>query len=70
MGQIASTWLTDQELETMRNAAGRTWTATKLGTHLGLTDDERTKLRITTIAPRGLTKLEWEKIRADRKRRA
>ena len=62
-------WLTDQELETMRNAAGRTWTATELGTHLGLTDDERTKLRITTIAPRGLTKLEWEKIRADRKRR-
>src|SRR5262249_39930647 len=41
-------WITDSELETMRDAAGRTWTATDLGTHLGLTDDERTSLKITT----------------------
>lgn len=61
-------WVTDQELENMRDAAGRTWTATDLGTHLGLTDDERTKLKITTIAPRDCTKLEWETIRAARKR--
>jgi hypothetical protein len=62
-------WISDSELETMRDAAGRTWTATALGTHLGLTDEERTKLKITTIAPRDLTEAEWEEIRKSRKRR-
>src|SRR5207344_946669 len=33
-------WISDSELETMVKAAGQTWTATALGTHLGLTDDE------------------------------
>ena len=44
----------------MVNAAGRAWTATALGSHLGLTDEERTELKITTIAPRGLTEAEWK----------
>jgi hypothetical protein len=61
-------WITDSELETMRDAAGRTWTATDLGTHLGLTDDERTNLKITTIAPCGLTEAEWTEKRKSRKR--
>lgn len=61
-------WISEFELETMVNAAGRAWTATALGTHLGLTDDERTKLKITTIAPCGLTEAEWKKIRKSRKR--
>ena len=39
-----------------------------MGTHLGITDDERTELKITTIAPRGLTGAEWKAIRKSRKR--
>jgi hypothetical protein len=62
-------WISDSELVTMVNAAGRAWTATALGTHLGLTDDERTELKITTIAPRGLTEAEWKAIRKSRKRK-
>jgi hypothetical protein len=61
-------WISDLELEKMVSTAGLTWTATALGTHLRLTDDERTKLKITTIAPRDLTDAEWEKIRKSRKR--
>jgi hypothetical protein len=61
-------WISESDLETMVAAAGRTWTATALGTHLGLTDEERTKLKITTIAPRGLTEAEWEEIKKSRKR--
>jgi hypothetical protein len=61
-------WITDSELQTMRDAAGRTWTATDLGTHLGLTDYERTSLKITTIASCGLTEAEWEEKRKERKR--
>jgi hypothetical protein len=62
-------WISDSDLETMVDAAGRRWTATALGTHLGLTDDERTELKITTIAPRGLTEAEWKAIRKSRKRK-
>ena len=61
-------WISEFELEPMVDAAGRIWTATALGTHLGLTDDERTELNITTIAPCGLTEAEWEEIRKSRKR--
>jgi len=61
-------WLTGQEYESMVSKAGRTWTATTLGTHLGLTDEERTELQITTIAPCGLTEAEWAEIRKSRKR--
>src|SRR5262249_53724486 len=56
-------WLDDQEFETMLREAGQIWTATELGTHLGLTDDERMKLKISTIAPGGLTKQQWENMR-------
>ena len=62
-------WISESELETMVNAAGRAWSATALGTHLGLTDDERTELKITTIAPRGLTEAKWKEIRKSRKRK-
>jgi hypothetical protein len=62
-------WIDESELETMIEAAGRTWTATDLGTHLGLTDEERTELEISTIAPRGLTKAEWDEIKKSRKRK-
>jgi hypothetical protein len=62
-------WISDSELEAMRDAAGRTWIATDLGAHLGLTDDERTNLKITTIAPCGLTEAEWTEKRKARKRR-
>ena len=61
-------WISESELETMVSAAGRAWTATALGTHLGLTDEERTDLKITTIAPCGLTEAEWKEIRKSRKR--
>jgi hypothetical protein len=61
-------WINDSERETMISTAGRAWTATALGTHLGLTDEERTKLKITTIAPCGLTEAEWKEIRKSRKR--
>jgi hypothetical protein len=61
-------WITDSELEMMVMKAGRTWTATALGTHLGLTDEERTELEITTIAPCGLTEAEWKEIKKSRKR--
>jgi hypothetical protein len=61
-------WLSDQEYESMVRNAGRTWTATELGTHLGLTDEERAELQITTIAPCGLTEAEWAEIRKSRKR--
>jgi hypothetical protein len=61
-------WISGDDLETMVNAAGRAWTATALGIHLGLTDEERTKLKITTIAPCGLTEAEWKEIRKSRKR--
>jgi hypothetical protein len=61
-------WISDSQLEMMVIAAGRTWTATALGTHLGLTDEERTELKITTIAPCGLTEAEWKEIRKSRKR--
>jgi hypothetical protein len=61
-------WVGDDELEDMINGAGRTWTATDLGTHLGLTDDERSLLKITTIAPCGLSEREWKEVRKARKR--
>ena len=40
-----------------------------LNLHKGLTDDERTELEITTIAPRGLTEAKWKEIRKSRKRK-
>ena len=64
-------WMTPGEIEDCLAQAYRwpwKWTAEKLGTHLNLTDADRTRLRITTIAPCDLTKSERAKRRADRKR--
>jgi hypothetical protein len=68
--RVLAPWLTDDGLDDVIDRAGRGkhWTADDLGNELNLTDAERTRLDIRTIAPVNRTKA--QRMKRNKKRRA